>query len=69
MTTSTKGCLALAHADVFQKNEKKNETTSVYRLTFSTFTHTPGFYLGYWRRRSFPGIKMDDTVNETVFIP
>ena len=54
MTTSTKGCLALAHADVFEKNEKKNETTSVYRLTFSTFTHTPGFYLGYMRRRSFP---------------
>ena len=24
--------LALAHADVFQKNEKKNKTTSVYRL-------------------------------------
>ena len=54
MTTSTKGCLALAHADVFQKNEKKNETTSVYRLTFSTFTHTPAFYLGYLRRRSSP---------------
>ena len=54
MTTSTKGCLALAHADVFQKNEKKNETTSVYRLTFSTFNHTPGFYLGYLRRRSSP---------------
>ena len=54
MTTSTKGCLALAHADVFEKNEKKNETTSVYRLTFSTFNHTPGFYLGYLRRRSFP---------------
>ena len=54
MTTSTKGCLALAHADVFQKNEKKNEITSVYRLTFSTVKHTPGFYLGYLRRRSSP---------------
>ena len=54
MTSSTKGCLPLAHADVFQKNEKKNEITSVYRPTFSTFNHTPGFYLGYLRRRSFP---------------
>ena len=54
MTSSTKGCLPLAHADAFQKNEKKNEITSVYRPTFSTFNHTPGFYLGYIRRRSFP---------------
>ena len=46
--------LALAHAVVFQKNEKKNKTTSVYRLTLSTFTHTPGFYVGYLRGRSFP---------------
>ena len=26
--------LALAHADVFQKSEKKNKSTSVYRLHF-----------------------------------
>ena len=46
---------SLSHTPMFSKRAKrKNETTSVYRLTFSTFTHTPGFYLGYLRRRSFP---------------
>ena len=45
---------SLSHTPMFSKRTKrKNETTSVYRLTFSTFTHTPGFYLGYLRRRSF----------------
>ena len=77
--TGTKGygwgklSLALAQANVFQKNKKKNETTSVYRLTLSTFTHTPGFYLGYLRGKSSPPPKKENaqlpsTPQKTIFL-
>ena len=56
---------SLSRTPMLQKNEKKNKTTSVYRLTLSTFTHTPGFYLGYLRGRSFPPQKKKQKTKKT----
>ena len=37
-----RGFIARKLADVFQKNEKKNRTTSVYRLQISLRASSPG---------------------------